>query len=224
MGTTLLLRILGALRFSQRAMSFPARPFAGIVVRGLAACSLAAGALLAGCSDDGLTSPASFENVTRQFSVYALTGTSAALPAAYEFTSESLVRPAVGSAGFVNFEVAFDIGTDGRVSILPVRLVVPSPPLPRQGPPPVGVLRVSQSFDQVGRAPDRGFLVDSAAMVSIGETVVFELFQSGCIYGESFYAKLTVDSIIPAERRIVVRSLVNRNCGFRGLSEGLPTN
>jgi hypothetical protein len=221
MGTTLLLRIFGALRPSQRAMSFRGRRSAGTALRGAAACALTASVLLAACSDDGLTSPASFENVTRRFSVYALSGTSAALPAAYQFTTESLIRPQVLPSGSINFDVAFDIGADGRVLILPVRLVVPSPPNPA---PPVGVLRVSQSFEQVGRAPDRGFQVDSAAVAGVGETVVFELFQSGCIYGESFYAKLTVDSIIPGERRIVVRSLVNRNCGFRGLAEGLPTN
>ena len=221
MGTTLLLRIFGALRPSQRAMSFPARPAARAALRGAAACALAASAFLAACSDAGLTSPASFENVTRSYSVYALTGSPAALPAAYQFTSESLIRPQVLPSGSINFDIAFDIGADGRVQILPVRLVVPSPPNPA---PPIGVLRVTQPFEQVGRAPDKGFLVDSAVTAGVGETVVFELFNSGCIYGESFYAKLTVDSIIPSERRIVVRSLVNRNCGFRGLSEGLPTN
>jgi hypothetical protein len=220
MGTTLLLRILGALRPSQRALSFSSRTSARSVARGVAACTFAAG-LLAACSDDGLTSPASFENVTRTYSVYALTGTSASLPAAYQFTSESLIRPQLLPSGSINFDVAFDIGADGRVLILPVRRVVPSPP---NGSPAIGVLRVSQPFEQVGRAPDKGFLVDSAVTAGVGETVVFELLSSGCIYGEAFYAKLTVDSIIASERRMVVRSLVNRNCGFRALTDGLPTS
>jgi hypothetical protein len=229
MGTTLLHRILGALRPSQRAMSFPAQQRAdGPVTRGVArgialgtaALALAVGA--AACGDsNGLTSPASFENTTRVFSVYALSGTSSAFPAAYQFTSESLIRPQLLSNGSINFDIAFDIGADGKVRIFPARLVVPSPP---NGAPSIGVLRVAQPYEQVGRAPDKGFLIDSLAVAGVGETVVFEILASSCIYGESYYAKLAIDSIIASERRMVVRTLVNRNCGYRALSEGLPKN
>ena len=219
MGTTLLLRILGALRSSRRAMSFPALPLAA---RPRLLALGAVGCILAACGGgDGLTSPASFENNTRVFSVYALSGTSSVFPAAYQFTSESLTRPQLLGNGSINFDVVFDIGTDGRVRIYPARLIVPAPP---NGAPPIGVLRVTQPFEQVGRAPDRGYLVDSVAVAGVGETVVFEIIASGCIYGESFYAKLAIDSIITSERRMVVRSLVNRNCGFRALTEGLPKN
>jgi hypothetical protein len=218
MGTTLLQRIVGALRPTQRALSFPPRTSAAP-----AAIMFAAGALiLAACGDgDGLTSPASVENVTRTYSVYALSGTSSALPAAYQFTSESLTRPQVLPSGSINFDVAFDIGADGRVRIMPARIVVPAPP---NGSPSIGVLKVSQAFDALTLAPERGYLSDSVAVAGIGDTHVFEIRQSGCIYQEPFYAKLTVDSIIPAERRIVFRTLVNRNCSFRGLSVGLPKN
>jgi hypothetical protein len=218
MGTTLLQHIVGALRPTQRALSFPPRTSAGAI-----AISLVAGALLLGaCGEgDGLTSPASVENVTRTFSVYALSGTSSALPAAFQFTSESLTRPQVLPSGSINFDVAFDIGGDGRVRIMPARIVVPAPP---NGSPSIGVLKVSQAFDALTKAPDRGYLSDSVAVAGVGDTYVFELRQSGCIYQEPFYAKLTIDSIIPADRRIVFRTLVNRNCSFRGLTDGLPKN
>ena len=222
MGTTLLLRIFGALRPSQRAMSFPVRYSPSRRPLRAGARGVAALMLLVGCGGgDGLTSPASFENVTRVYSVYALTGTSTAFPAAYQFTSESLIRPQLLQNGSINFDIAFDIGADGRVRILPVRAVVPAPP---NAAPPIGVLRIAQSFDATGRAPEKGYLTDSIAVAGVGETFVFQLLASGCIYQEAFYAKLSIDSIIPSERRMVVRSLVNRNCGFRGLSEGLPKN
>ncbi|MEO7521197.1 MAG: hypothetical protein ABIW79_05220 [Gemmatimonas sp.] len=210
-------RIVGALRPSQRALSFPPR------VSGWLAASIGVVAfVLSACGGgNGLTSPASVENVTRTYSVYALSGTASALPAAFQFTSESLTRPQVLPSGSINFDVAFDIGTDGRVRILPARVVTPSPP---NGSPSIGVLKVAGAFDALSRAPDRGYLSDSIAVAAIGDTYVFELRQSGCIYQEPFYAKLTVDSIITAERRIVFRSLVNRNCSFRGLSDGLPKN
>lgn len=217
MGTTLLQRIVGALRPTQRALSFSPR-----ATRWLAATLIAAAVGVQACGDsNGLTSPASSENVTRSYSVYALSGTPSALPAAYQFTSESLTRPQVLPSGSINFDVAFDIGGDGRVRILPARVVVPAPP---NGSPSIGVLKVSQAFDALTRAPERGYLSDSVVVAGIGDTYVFELRQSGCIYQEPFYAKLTVDSIIAAERRIVFRSLVNRNCSFRALTDGLPKN
>ncbi|MFN5599996.1 MAG: hypothetical protein ACK5AK_11530, partial [Gemmatimonas sp.] len=49
--------------------------------------------LIAACSDDGLLSPATINNETRVFSVWAITGTNSALPASYQFTTESLERP-----------------------------------------------------------------------------------------------------------------------------------
>ena len=217
MGTTLLQRIVGALRPTQRALSFLPRASRWLVV-----VFAAAAVSVSACGgSDGLTSPASSENVTRTYSVYALTGTSSALPAAYQFTSESLTRPQVTPSGSLNFDVAFDIGSDGRVRILPARIVSPAPP---GGSPSIGVLKVPQSFDALTKAPDRGYLSDSTAVAGIGETYVFEIRQSGCIYQEPFYAKLTVDSIIAAERRIVFRTLVNRNCSFRSLTDGLPKN
>jgi hypothetical protein len=217
MGTILLQRIRGALRPTQRALSFPPRTSRWLTV------SLAAVALIASaCGEgDGLTSPATAENVTRTYSVYALTGTSSALPAAYQFTSESLTRPQVLPSGSINFDVAFDIGSDGRVRIIPARIAVPAPP---NGSPSIGVLKVSQGFDALTRAPDRGYLTDSVVVAAVGDTYVYQLLQSGCIYREPWYAKLTVDSIIAAERRIVFRTLVNRNCSFRSLTDGLPKN
>jgi hypothetical protein len=241
MGTTLLHFIAGALRATWRALSLPARWPASVPasvsasVRALLKASLpvhrrnrlpaavaVAGALIAAaCGGDGLTSPATVENTARRFSVYALTGTSSALPSAYQYSTETVLRPTVLPSGSVSFDLAFDITADGKVRLLPVRTVVPSAP---NGTPTVGILRVNQAFGEVGRAPDRGYVYDSVVVAAIGETFTLQLSNSGCVYQEPFYAKLTVDSILLPERRMVLRSLVNRNCGYRGLTEGLPKN
>lgn len=208
MGVTLLARFLGAPRVARRSMSFPA-----LIVTAVA---------LAACGDaNNLLTAASFENTARNYSVYALSGTSSALPAAYQFTSELLARPQLLGNGGVNFDVAFDLTTDNKVKLLPVRSVVPLPPA---GVSSVGMLKSASSYRALERAPDRGYTIDSTLVIGIGETVVLQLPGSGCIYGEPFYAKLVVDSIIVAERRIVVGSLVNRNCGFRALTVGIPKN
>ena len=201
-------RLPGALRTLWRAMSFPA----------LMVTSLAVSA----CGDDNsFLSPAFVENVDRQYEVWAITGTPAALPSGYQFTTESLVRPQVLSGGQLNFDVAFDITADGRVLVLPARLVVPLPP---GGAPPIGVQRWQAAYEQLQRAPDRGYVVDSVSTLAVGETISIQLTSSGCSFGEPFYAKLTIDEIDVAQRRMLVRSLVNRNCGYRALTVGLPTD
>lgn len=177
---------------------------------------------LAGCgNDNGLLSPATITNTIRSYSVYALSGTPAALPAAYSYTTETLERPQLLSNGATNFDLAFDLTSDGQVKLIPVRILIPLPPA---GAPGVGIQKEAAAFDNIGRAPDRGYVIDSTFTASVGETVLLQLGGSGCVYGDAYYAKLVIDSIIVAERRMVVRSLVDRNCGYRSLTEGLPTN
>lgn len=204
----LLPRLSGALRFLWRAIAFPVLIVTSSVV---AACG----------DDNSLLSPAFVENADRQYEVWAITGTAAALPSGYQFTTESLVRPQVLSGGSINFDVAFDLTADGKVLVLPARLVVPLPP---GGAPPVGVQRWPAAYEQLQRALDRGYVADTALTLSVGETIMVQLASTGCTFGDPFYAKLTVDEIDLPSRRILVRSLVNRNCGYRALTVGLPTN
>jgi hypothetical protein len=84
--------------------------------------------------------------------------------------------------------------------------------------------RSDAAFTALERAPTRGFVNDTTLVVAAGQTVLVQLPGSGCFLGDPFYAKLVVDSVVVSERRLVVRSLVNRNCGYRALTEGLPRN
>ena len=206
MGITLLPRLAGALPVLRRAIAFPAL--------------IAAAAALVQCGgSDSFLTPANFENVDRQYELWALTGSSAARPAGYQFASESLVRPQILPNGALNFDVAFDITADGKVLVLPARAVVPLPPVP---PPTIGFARQPGAYEQLQRATDKGYVADSAVVLAIGETITIRLINSGCVYGEPFYAKLTIDDINVAERRLLMRTLVNRNCGYRSLLAGIP--
>lgn len=200
-------RRLGAPRTAWRALAFSPLLLLGLLVA---------------CGDgNGLLAPASFENVARQVSLYAMTGSAPALPAAYVFTTESIVRPQVLGNGAPNFEVAFDLTADGKVQFVPVRVMVPAPPA---GSPSVSMLKSTADFDVLERAPDRGYIADTTMIVAKGETVIVRLASSGCVYGDPYYAKIRVDTIIATERRIIFSSLVNRNCGYRALTAGIPKN
>ncbi len=204
MGITQLPRSIGALRPLQRAMSFSA-----LLVT------------LAACGDSNpFISPATNENVDRQYGVYALTGSSTGLPAGYQFTSESIVRPQVLNTGSLNFDIAFDISADGQAVILPAKKVVPVPP---NGAPTIGILKLTAVYDQLTIAPEKGYVNDSTYTMKVGEAILVRIVNSGCVYGEPYYAKVAIDSINVAERRLLIRSLVNRNCGYRSLETGVPS-
>jgi len=196
----------GAPRTARRALSFCA---ALLVAGGSAACS----------DSNPFLSPATRENVVSTFSVWTLTGSNPTLPAAMLFSNLTAERPQVLSNGSVNFEVAFDLTGDGKVRFVPARALVPQSPA---GAPVVGMQRSSSAFNALTRAPERGYTDDSTLVVSVNEVVLVRLASAGCIYGEPYYAKVAVDSIIANERRIVLRTIVNRNCGYRALTEGIP--
>ena len=179
-------------------------------------------AALAGCggADSLLPSPSS-ENADRQYQVWAMTGTAAALPAGYAFNTESTVRPQILSGGGLNFDIAFDITADGKVVVLPAKSVVPEPPA---GAPTIGLQIVAPVYEQITRAPDGGYRPDTAVTLTVGKAIILQLLNSGCPYQDPFYAKLTVDSINRVERFVIVRSLVDRNCGYKSLAPGIPKN
>lgn len=188
------------------------------VARGAAALLLGGSAAACG-GGSGLLGPATSTNVDRQFSVYAMTGSPAILPTAYRFSSETLVRPQLLSNGSLNFEMAFDITADGRVLLLPAAAVSPAPPL---GAPVLRIQRARGTYESVTRAPTGGYATDTTLTAQVGDAFVLQLPGAGCFYGDPFYAKLGIVAIVPEERRVVVTAMVNRNCGYRALTPGLP--
>lgn len=182
---------------------------------------LLAGGLLACGNDNNFTQDATSTNTEVRASVYALSGTSPELQSAYEASTNSFVRPIVGQAtGATNFEVAFDILPDGKVLLLTVRSIVPAGP----SSPQIALLKSVTPYDQIVRAPGSGaYVVDSTAVASAGDTFLIKVVNPRCTYGEPFYGKILIDSVVVPQRRIVVRALTNLNCGgYRSLVAGLP--
>ncbi len=174
-------------------------------------------------NDSSFTQNATSTNTTLTASLYALTGSAPELPAGYNATTNSFVRPLVSqSSGATNFELAVDIRSDGKVLLMPVRALIPFAPAPASGAPSIALLKSAQPFDLITRAPtSNAYVVDSVQVASAGDTFLIKVISSGCVYGEPLYGKIVIDSVFVAQRRMVVRAMTNLNCGgYRSLVSG----
>lgn len=189
-------------------------------LRALTAGLLAAiGAGLAACSDPN-SGIQLVPVIADTLTLWALSGTSPSFPSAYLASSGAITR---ADGGF-SFDVAFDIDPSGKVVVYPQRLIG----VPLSGPKPVGLQRITGTFDSMVRAPGAGYVFDSSFVVTPGQGLVMQVQNSGdCLSFISTvrYTKMVVDSINAARRLIYFRAVHDPNCGYRGLvAGGVPKN
>jgi hypothetical protein len=191
--------------------------------------AVAIAVLAIACGD--ITKPkASTPNLAVSYALTAFTGTPVNVPNAINF----LGGPTRADSRFA-FDVALDLDQAGRVTVLPVRYVAGSlgnalqtqttgVPLKR-----VGMQQVPGPFEALRQAPSAGYDTLAVQTITPGAVLAIELLDfSNCFTGfggSTIYAKLTVDSIHAADRRIYTRTVVDPNCGYRGLvPDSIPTS
>ena len=179
--------------------------------------------LVAACDDPtDLTATASV--IADTVAVYALTGTDFSLPSAVNFPEMAVVR----TTGAFNFDVGFDINPAGEIVLYPMPLLVDERTLivnPSVYIHPVGLQKVSGTFEQLTRAPADGYVFDEPLTVAVGEVVAVQiaaLIYCGYPYPETIYAKLSVLDVDPDDRRLWVAVTVDPSCGFRSFLPGIP--
>ena len=186
--------------------------------KSIAGAALAALAITA-CDD---TDPfaAQLPTVEDSYTIFALTGT----PPAYPSGLNTAARAATRVDGNANFDVAFDIDSDGNAVLYPVKLVVSS----LAGDRPVGLRKVDGLFDSVTSAPTGTYPTDSAVVAGKGQVVVVEANRGStgdiCAFNISpnIYTKILIDSVDVASRTISIKTVMDPNCGFRFLATGIP--
>lgn len=150
--------------------------------------------------------------------LYALNGAPPGAPTAIYLPTESAVR----ADGNFQFDVAFDIDANGKVVLLPLRTVATGLSTTYR----VGLQTSSVAFDSLLTAPKSGYHYDSTLVVTPGTTVVVEtqnVNACGLSYvGSTMYAKVVVDSVKAASRLLYTRFVVDPNCGFYSLADGVP--
>lgn len=182
------------------------------------AFGLSTGALVgaaSGCGDP-FGQEAVVENAVDTVTLYALRDTPIRLPSAYDMLQSAGLQ-AVRTDTTSQFDFAFDIDTQGR------GLIYPAGALGLSREP--GLQRMTRAFEEVHRAPETGYGVDSAMTIKQGEVFVARSRVSSlfCVYvSVPRYGKFHVLALDPTTRSLTLEALVDLNCGFRGLEPGLP--
>lgn len=191
-----------------------------------------AGTALAGCGGNPFAPNTAYNLDTQEtvFQVYPLSTATGALRSAVNVMTLTAVRPAlatvpVGQTVVIapNFDFAVDRSADGRVRLLPSKLVagLGAAGLSLQ----TGFQTVTTAFNALDEAPGSGYQTDSVTTVGVGQTVVVQVQALSC-YGSArpnVYAKLVVDSVAAGSGPVYLRARVDPNCGFRSLKVGKPT-
>ncbi len=188
--------------------------------------TLSALALLAACGGRDPFAPDPARNLDTQqadLTVYPLAAAAGPLGSAVDLGVLRVVRPAVavgGGGALPNSDFAVVRAADGRVRLLPSKLVVTTSTTGRA--PRTGFQRAAAPFDSVADAPAGGYESDSATTVAPGQTVVVESESLVCAgrFQSTLYAKLVVLSVDAATGAVALRARVNPNCGFRSLRVG----
>jgi hypothetical protein len=176
---------------------------------------LAAGAavLVPACSSTTGLPAAVDTNKVDTVSLYALRGTSVALPSAYELQGKLLVRTDETTA----LDFAFDFDSIGQPALYPTGAIGLGTGS--------GLLVMKTLFSQITSAPTGGYEFATPIALDTGTIIVVAGRPTVCLFGAtvSLYAKLRVLAVDSTARRLDLQILTDDNCGYRGLAPGLPT-
>jgi hypothetical protein len=170
------------------------------------------------CGDLTGTS-ASLDTITDSGLVYAINGSNIYLPSALYVYSGALVD----LTSSFTFDVAFDVESDGRINVIPVKAVAGELVSTHS----VGLDSLSLGFDDVGSVDkDASFRADTAMSVRLQQVVLVKVDASADVCSSAassyLYAKLVVRAVDTATRAMDIKYTTNPNCGFRSFASGIP--
>ena len=82
-----------------------------------------------------------------------------------------------------------------------------------------GVMRRTETFDEIDAAPSNGYITDEPVPIALGEVYIVRS-RVVCSIGVPIYAKVEIIDL--ADNSLTLKVLANTNCGYRELLPGLP--
>jgi hypothetical protein len=171
---------------------------------------------LGACGNANVLPPATVPAVVDTLALWAVTGTDIIHPSAFDLLNNQVVR----TDRTAGFDFVFDIVVDSVGDTVPVLIPRGGVGLPQDG----GLQRVGVQWDTLRLAPSDGYDPQLPVRLALGAVVVARSRIQTCNFGLSagLYAKIQPLDIDLPNRRMVIRILVDQNCGYRGLEPGIP--
>jgi hypothetical protein len=169
-----------------------------------------------GCGSTLSLNPAVIENRVDTVVVWAANGTPIFRPSGYSIAARTTVRLDQGG----NFDFIYRIDAAGRPVFLPLAAIAATGRT--IGNP--GFQVSTTRFDDITVGQQLNYVTNDTVHIAAGE-VFFARSEvsSACTLGIPYYAKLEILAFDDTERAVTFRILSNINCGYRGLTIGLPT-
>jgi len=169
-------------------------------------------AALSACGDANILPPATVPSHVDTLALWAVTGTDIVHPSAFDLLNDQVVR----TDRTASFDFVFDVVGDTMPVLIPRGGVGLSP----DG----GLQRAGVQWDTLVVAPRDGYDAQQPVRLALGTVVIARSRTQTCNFGLSagLYAKLQPLDIDLPNRRMVIRILVDQNCGYRGLQTGIP--
>jgi hypothetical protein len=180
----------------------------------------AAAALLAtaACDDPFALGPATRTNTVDTLELYAVNGTPLTQPSAFILATKTRYRLGLDLLPY-NFDFLYRIDAAEGPELVPFGAVAASTGVSGRA----GYLTTGSAFDAITIAEQTGYVTDEPIALSVGRVLYLRSgLPNGCFLLIPYYAKLEVLAIDPQARSVRFKILVNNNCGYRGLTTGLP--
>ena len=167
------------------------------------------------CNGNPLGS-ATLQNVVDTVVLGALVGSDLQIPSAFAIASSAAVRTDQTSA----FDFAFNVEPDSRHVLIPAAALGISNTTGLQP----GLQLSDQTFAEITQAPLNGYTGLDTLTVTVNQVYVARSSVVCTTLGVPVYAKLHILSFDDVDHEVTFEVLANRNCGFRDLEPGVPSN
>jgi hypothetical protein len=173
-------------------------------------------AALGACGDANILPPATVPSRVDTLALWSVTGTDIIHPSAFDLLNNTVVR----TDRTASFDFVLDFVVDSVGDTVPMLYPRGGVGLTADG----GLQLVATHFDTLTVAPADGYDPHQPVRLRLGALVAARSRTQTCNFGvtSGLYAKLQPLDIDVPNRRMVIRILVNQNCGYRGLQPGLP--
>ncbi|MEO8448870.1 MAG: hypothetical protein ABI647_03710 [Gemmatimonadota bacterium] len=170
-----------------------------------------------GCGDPFKLGPATITNTIDTLALFSVNGTALNKPSAYNLSVKSAVLLGIDATSTFDFLYYRDpVKGDVFLPLAAVNKNLAS------ATGQAGFLRATETFDNIKVAQQVGYSSTDTVKIAVGDVLYVHSSNAICVLGIPYYAKLQILSIDAVERSVVFKILINTNCGYRGLEQGLP--